>query len=460
MKSTPTYSAPAGGESPRPKNDMVVPPVIYHADLCAGSGMLGLAVKLALGGRVRTVVYVEREAYAASALVARMADAALDNAPVWDDVKSLCDPEFLGYIRRFHPLVVTAGYPCQPFSVAGKRLGINDDRHIWPWIDAFIGAAKPECVFFENVPGHIRLGFGTVRRDLHRRGYRVAAGLFSAEEVGASHRRERLFILGMADSAFGGLGSVRQSSERREQPDGRHCTLANPFCEGREGRQNVRRGASETQAAPGFEFQSGYRSQTMGNAARGKNHCGAGGTLEQATSQGQRIHAAARNAGHDVAHAEERGSRACRALSKGKGATPEGTVCDGEQLAHADGRNKNALGAGRHTTPSNSVPMADACGTGLERAERTGSHGEWNWTEASGPAAEFRPPLFAPNPGNLDAWRQALANDPSLEPAVCRMADGLATGMVGDRLRLTGNGVVPLAAGYAFVSLCAALLDE
>jgi DNA (cytosine-5)-methyltransferase 1 len=157
--------------------------------------MLGLAVKLALGGRLRTVVYVEREAYAAAALVARMADAALDDAPVWDDVTTCASPEFMRVVGGFRPLVVTAGYPCQPFSVAGKRRGVRDDRHLWPWIDAFIGAAEPECVFLENVPGHLRMGFGSVWRDLQRRGYRVAAGLFSAEEVGASHRRERLLRL-------------------------------------------------------------------------------------------------------------------------------------------------------------------------------------------------------------------------------------------------------------------------
>jgi len=102
-------------------------------------------------------------------------------------------------------------------------------------------------------------------------------------------------------------------------------------------------------------------------------------------------------------------------------------------VAHADGRNGNALGTGRDSIEAEGIPLADACRAGL--------------------------PLFAPGPGAFDAWREILAHEPSLEPAICRVVDGLAPGMVGDRLRLTGNGVVPLAAAYAFVSLCAALLD-
>lgn len=420
--------------------------------------MLGLAVKLALGGRVRTVVYVEREAYAASALVARMADAALDNAPVWDDVKSLCEPEFLGYVRRFRPLIVTAGYPCQPFSVAGKRLGVNDDRHLWPWIDAFIGAAKPECVFLENVPGHLRMGFGSVRRDLQRRGYRVAAGLFSAEEVGASHRRERLFILGLADAANGGRGMLRQSPKRRGQPERCGCPLAHAFSEGREGRQNVGRGASETQGAPGFEFQSFHRSSVVGDAACGQGHGGRRRTLEQAQGQGRCVHAAAGDASRVVADAEGRGSRA-RGPAEDHVIEHGGPCRDRDAVADTHGRDGDALGAGRHSTPSDGIALADTGGTGLEGTEWNGTFGEGNGPEASGPVAEFRAPLFAPGPSDLDAWREILAHDPSLEPAIRRVVDGLAPGMVGDRLRLTGNGVVPLAASYAFVSLCAALLD-
>ena len=156
--------------------------------------MLGAAVQFAVPG-ARTVLYCERESYAAAALVARMEDAALDSAPVWDDVTTLCGGEVLGYLQGFRPLLVTAGYPCQPFSLAGRRAGEDDPRHLWPAIARFLAAAKPELAFFENVPGHLTLGADSVVADLQGLGYRVAAGLFSAAECGAPHERQRLYIL-------------------------------------------------------------------------------------------------------------------------------------------------------------------------------------------------------------------------------------------------------------------------
>ena len=78
---------------------------------------------------------------------------------------------------------ITAGYPCQPFSVAGKRRGEGDPRHLWPHVHRVIGEVEPALVFLENVPGHLSLGFDKVAADLESLGYEVAAGLFTAEEV-------------------------------------------------------------------------------------------------------------------------------------------------------------------------------------------------------------------------------------------------------------------------------------
>lgn len=91
--------------------------------------------------------------------------------------------------------VITAGYPCQPFSVAGKQKGIEDDRHIWPWIAEAIRVVRPGLVVLENVPGHLRLGFGEVLGSLAQVGYDARWVCVRASDVGAPHRRERLFIL-------------------------------------------------------------------------------------------------------------------------------------------------------------------------------------------------------------------------------------------------------------------------
>ncbi|WP_407638285.1 DNA cytosine methyltransferase [Aureimonas frigidaquae] len=161
--------------------------------LCAGVGGLELGLHIAEPG-YETVCYVEREALPAAVLVARMADQALDNAPIWDDVTTFDGRPWRGKVS-----VVSGGYPCQPFSFAGRRAGASDPRHLWPHIKRIVGEIGPEWCFFENVEGHLSMGAADVFADLAGMGYRVKAGLFSAREVGASHFRRRLFILAHAD---------------------------------------------------------------------------------------------------------------------------------------------------------------------------------------------------------------------------------------------------------------------
>jgi DNA (cytosine-5)-methyltransferase 1 len=160
--------------------------------LCAGIGGLELGVKLA-NPAARCICYVEGEAYAVAILVKRMGEGRLDKAPVWSDVRT-----FDGLPWRGKVDCITAGYPCQPFSEAGQRQGEEDPRHLWPHIKRIVEEVQPTSCFFENVAGHLSLGFETVADDLQAMGYKVAAGLFTAEEVGATHERSRLFIMGHA----------------------------------------------------------------------------------------------------------------------------------------------------------------------------------------------------------------------------------------------------------------------
>ena len=101
---------------------------LFGLSLCSGAGGIDLGLTLALPG-YRTVGHVERETYAAATLVARMADAALDQAVIWDDIASFDGKPWRGAVD-----IVSAGYPCQPFSVAGKRRGADDPRHLWPQV--------------------------------------------------------------------------------------------------------------------------------------------------------------------------------------------------------------------------------------------------------------------------------------------------------------------------------------
>jgi site-specific DNA-cytosine methylase len=142
------------------------------------------------GQKLRVAAYVEIEAFIIANLVAEMESSELDAAPIWADVKTFPANAFRGKIHG-----ITGGYPCQPFSNAGKRKGSSDSRHIFPYILRIIETIKPLWCFFENVDAHLTLGFDEVYRSLHDLGYTVESGIYSAEEVGAPHQRKRLFIL-------------------------------------------------------------------------------------------------------------------------------------------------------------------------------------------------------------------------------------------------------------------------
>ena len=130
---------------------------VYTLSICTGACGLELGLEIA-GLDIRPVCYVEREAYAAANLVRLMEAEAIPSAPIWSDVRSICDAQFRAFMeggdgKRID--LIVGGYPCQPFSVAGKRLGEADDRHLWPAIAEAVGLYEPSLCFFENVPGHL-----------------------------------------------------------------------------------------------------------------------------------------------------------------------------------------------------------------------------------------------------------------------------------------------------------------
>jgi len=160
------------------------------------SGYAGIERGLELAGlELRTLAYVEIEAFAVANLVQKMEAGALDPAPVWSNLKT-----FPSHLFRDRVDILTSGYPCQPFSAAGKRAGKDDPRHLWPYIREHIQAMRPVRCFFENVEGHITLGLREVIEDLESLGYKTTFGIFSASEVGAPHQRKRVYIL--ADSSL------------------------------------------------------------------------------------------------------------------------------------------------------------------------------------------------------------------------------------------------------------------
>ena len=160
--------------------------------LFAGIGGLELGLKRALGQTYRTVCYVERDAYAASVLATEMGKGALDPGPIWNDVTTFRGRPWRGVVD-----IVSAGFPCQPWSLAGKRAGHSDERWLWGEIERIIGEVGPSYVMLENVAGLvIGGGLASVLGSLAALGYDAEWLSLTAAAVGAPHRRERVFILG------------------------------------------------------------------------------------------------------------------------------------------------------------------------------------------------------------------------------------------------------------------------
>ena len=160
----------------------------------------------------RCVLYVEIEAVAIALLVAHMQDGSLDEAPIWSDLRTLDGRPWRGLVDG-----IIGGIPCQPWSVAGKRRGADDDRNLWPDALRVIREIGPRIVFIENVGGIVRDGYERlIKPDLIEAGYKPTAGIFTAAEVGASHRRERLFIMAHRERA-----EWRSDIEHEQLPDER-----------------------------------------------------------------------------------------------------------------------------------------------------------------------------------------------------------------------------------------------
>jgi len=156
--------------------------------LYAGSGG-GILGGLLLGWR--SVCYVEHERYCAEILANRIKDGCLHEAPIWDNVTTFDGKPWRGKVH-----IVTGGFPCQPWSVAGQQKGEKDHRNLWPDTSRIIGEVRPKFALLENVPGLLRQEyFGTILADFHKLGYGVIWDVVPASGVGAPHKRNRVWIL-------------------------------------------------------------------------------------------------------------------------------------------------------------------------------------------------------------------------------------------------------------------------
>lgn len=461
---------------------MDTPQTITHISLCAGYGGIDLGLKRAIPD-LRTIAFSEIEGYACANLVAKMEAGLLDAAPIWTNLKTFPWSEFSGKVD-----ILSGGYPCQPFSAAGKRLGTEDPRHLWPFIADGIRLMQPRVCFFENVEGHVSLGLRAVIEELGNLGYETTWGIFSASEVGAPHQRKRIFILahlinerlqgrlcgrthqewkdinGYAGCGGAGGGSrladSNSAGSRKDWKQSQLWTVRTEQSSSNCWNPESTKGNQGWPSRPG-EPQHGWEPPQVVANAKHDGHvaaetdrgiCGSEQDSRRKEEQSSVEQLEGSGAIASLSIVGNSNSQHRRASTERRKHDPE-AGSTGESLGNAEGGQD-------HGRESRDLAEESGCGTGGNHAadctgemlgnahsprpqERTGQRGAGiQGTHAN---------------GGTDAERQA-------QPSLGRDADGSASGLDyaelcisgdnrTDELRLLGNGVVPDTATRAFLTL-------
>ena len=209
--------------------------MLTHLSLFSGIGGLDLAAEMA---GIKTVGQCEWADYQTKILEKHWPD-----VPKWRDIRTLTKESFYERTGLRTVDIVSGGFPCQPFSNAGKRQGERDDRFLWPEMLRVISELKPAWVIGENVPGIVNLALDTVLSDMESRGYAAQPFIIPACGVDAPHRRERVCIVAYADGKQ--LGRFRASRDAEadagqgidhgrgtEEPSGRKLRRNEPGADG------------------------------------------------------------------------------------------------------------------------------------------------------------------------------------------------------------------------------------
>ena len=416
---------------------------ITHLSLCSGYSGIGLGLKRVLPN-LREIAHVEIEAFAVANLVSKMEAEQIPSAPIFTNVKTFPYERFSGCVD-----ILSGGFPCQPFSQAGARKGVEDPRHLYPYISRGIRECRPRIVFLENVEGIISSKtedgesvLKYVLSDLESMGYRATAGIFSASEVGAPHQRKRVFIMGYSKHEGLQGHNEHSASEYRENEGsivgtGSGCgtteELGNSTSERCEG-ERLRIQQRQEGRLSGGTGEELPNTENIGCGGRSDRDLRGGRNIqEQETQERSDVRCEAEGCGGELAYADS-GRR--REDWQSTELRTEGT----EQSSRDSGRINEREG-------HEELPNTDC--QGLEGDIQDG-HPE-GWEESNGQLASSGRFPARPNECQYE-WEQ-----PRTKPRLGRATNG-STSRV-DRLRLLGNGVVPATAARAFTVLIGRLID-
>ena len=239
--------------------------------ICSGIGGLDLGLRRAVAG-LRTVCYVERDAFAASVLVARMEEAALDCAPIWDDLATFDGRPWRGVVD-----LVAGGTPCQDLSGAGRQAGLDGARSgLFFEFCRVVSETRPGWVFWENVAsGQTGRALPRVIDALDGLGYTAARGpdgrpyvVLGADDVGAPHRRLRVFVLAYSAGERRAKGRPEPTwAQGRSRAAGSGGRLGHAIGQRLEGRPGQRRDVREELQA--IKRAGGLAVAHAGSSARG-----------------------------------------------------------------------------------------------------------------------------------------------------------------------------------------------
>ena len=386
---------------------------ITHLSLCAGYDGIGIGLERVLPN-LRAIAYVEIEAFAIANLVSKMESEQLDAAPVYTDVKTFPYKEFCGRVD-----ILSGGFPCQPFSNAGVKKGVEDPRHLYPYISRGIEECKPRIVFLENVEGIIssKTADGEsvlhyVLKDLERLGYQATAGVFSASEVGFPHQRKRVFILGQKMGHTSSIRLCRPSEKQRE-------TSTNKKREER--RLHELEGTSALSRDESFEKRSDELSDTECSRMRG------GRSSEECGDDTNRIQSDTKK--RNKLRSEVEGCSTNISDTNGRGGRKDMWREDRESgLTYEESETRSASELGN-----------------TERARQSSSDDRQRETQYGRTSTWDVQSVARPNEQQHE-WEE-----PRVKPKLGRTTNGTSSRV--DRLRLLGNGVVPQTATKAFVTL-------